>query len=493
MTDMNTRILARAIPGLLAVALLALVGATPAPPQFGYPSYFPAPCDTFTQTSPGASTAMFGNGDGVIQPLLPMNTLAACSLHVEGTGWSYAMMTVREWDPLALAPDPTTVALRTTVLNPSGMDYYRANRVPWMRLSPPLVMRSVEGVAQPPLTTLSTEVRALSTGYEFAGYYDPEGDGALAEGGTIAAGGTHDPLTGGHPVLGHAVCEGDPDLQSLAVAQCVRQTETRIAPRPLELLQRFRVPEPVELDWVELAYGPPNSPALMTSGPMMPAPSYAQIAIVEDRSGGPPPASMPPPLVLGQLDSFISLDDYYAPFVHWRSHTSFDQTITLEPGHDYWIWLLSAAGTDFCGHTLTGSEGAAFTAGIGPLHTRTLGGDPWTLASGLALSFKIVGQPTAPLGVPRPHVSGDQIQLAVAPNPANGAASITWSGAVGPVRLEVFDARGRRVARSDGGAAGTWSWTMSGRDGRPLSAGVYLVHARDSAGGHSVRRIVVYR
>jgi hypothetical protein len=287
------------------------------------------------------------------------------------------------------------------------------------------------------------------------------------------------------------VCEGEGDLQSLAVGQCVRQTETRLLPRTVQLLQSFRVPEPVELRWVELAYGPPNSPPLMTSGPLMPAPSYVTIAIAEDRNGGDPPANMPEPLVQGTLDSFLSYEDYQAPSVRWRTHTSFDQTITLQPGHDYWIWLIGANGTDFCGHTITGNEGAAFSSGIGLLHTRDLGGGPWETASGRVLSFKVIGQPTAPLGASRPPVAGGSIQLSVAPNPARGAASITWSGAVGPVRLEVYDARGRHVATGSGGAAGTWSLGVPGT--RQLAPGVYFLRARDSQNQGVDERFVVVK
>jgi len=69
---------------------------------------------------------------------------------------------------------------------------------------------------------------------------------------------------------------------------------------------------------------------------------------------------------------------------------------------------------------------------------------------------------------------------------------VAWSGAVGPVRFEVFDARGRRVAVNTGGAAGSWSWSIRDSRGQALPAGVYFVHARDSAGGHSVQRVVVY-
>jgi hypothetical protein len=115
----------------------------------------------------------------------------------------------------------------------------------------------------------------------------------------------------------------------------------------------------------------------------------------------------------------------------------------------------------------------------------------WSTETGRALSFKLIGIPHTSLSVP--HPAQGAFRLAVAPNPVRDVADVTWSGAVGPVRFEVFDARGRRVATSDGGAAGTWRWSASSAHGQPLPSGVYFVHARDTAGGHTVQRFVLYR
>ena len=107
-----------------------------------------------------------------------------------------------------------------------------------------------------------------------------------------------------------------------------------------------------------------------------------------------------------------------------------------------------------------------------------------------ALSFKLIGKPVAPVGI-NPRPSSPSFALQVSPNPAASVADVRWSGAVGPVRIEVLDARGRRVASGQGGAAGSWSFARTGRGGQALSAGVYFVHARDSAGGHAVERVVL--
>ena len=118
--------------------------------------------------------------------------------------------------------------------------------------------------------------------------------------------------------------------------------------------------------------------------------------------------------------------------------------------------------------TLTGSEPPEFTSGIGGFYTRSAGNLAWSAMSGSVLSFKIVGRPTAPVSVPDVHVA---FSLHVTPNPA---------------RVEHLEAHRAH------GAAGSWSWSIRDSRGQALPAGVYFVHARDSAGGHSVQRVVVY-
>jgi len=83
--------------------------------------------------------------------------------------------------------------------------------------------------------------------------------------------------------------------------------------------------------------------------------------------------------------------------------------------------------------------------------------------------------------------------LSTSPNPTPGAVRVDWSGAVGPVRCEVLDARGRRVAEGSGGAAGAWTWAGTDRDGRAVASGVYFVRAHDSAGQISNQRVMVVR
>ncbi len=91
--------------------------------------------------------------------------------------------------------------------------------------------------------------------------------------------------------------------------------------------------------------------------------------------------------------------------------------------------------------------------------------------------------PVAPAGPPTPAAP----LLLASPNPFNPATTLSWSAtAPGPVLLEIFDFRGRRLAAwraGDAGvAAGEARW--DGRDdaGRPAPSGTYLVRLRDGAG-----------
>src|SRR5689334_3301671 len=139
----------RFAPAAVVLGLFTLVAATrpPAAPQM--PVYVGPPCATYSQSSPGSSTAQFSVGDGVTQPLVEGQPVYACSLHAAATGWAYSNFYVREWDPVTLAPDPSTIALRTSYLDPSRMNYYTTNSTPWVIMSPPIILRSLAGVAEP--------------------------------------------------------------------------------------------------------------------------------------------------------------------------------------------------------------------------------------------------------------------------------------------------------------------------------------------------------
>jgi hypothetical protein len=176
------------------------------------------------------------------------------------------------------------------------------------------------------------------------------------------------------------------------------------------------------------------------------------------------------------------------------SHDDFDHTIDLYPGHDYWLYIRSTLQNRFQKAVLTGNEGPDWTSAIGPYWERDYATGTWSQVTGSVLAFRLIGRPLLEaLGTPRPSNGGSEFHMRVVPNPGPGVVDAIWSGGVAPVRLELIDARGRRVAMADGGAAGTWHWSGVDARGRPMPAGVYFLNARDSQGGHAVERVVIVR
>ncbi len=486
---MSRRMLVRVLPGLAVLALLCIAATGPRtplmpvapPPLFSY-------CPEPTLVGGGTVADGFGVGAGVSQPLPAGTTVAACSLDVRATGWSSSDLRAREWDPLTLAPDPSAIALRAENFDPSRMNYYVTNSVPAVQFVPPIVTRSLTGVAEPPRETIALEVHSSSGigGSLLNAYYDAAGNAAMPAASTIAADGTYGPLPGAHPVIAHAICTGDDDLDQLRVAQSVRRTDEMVAMGTSEILQRFRVPEAVELRWIELAVasGPGSGPAGLTTMPV----SAAIVGIVDGAAIVYPPSTVPATLVESAFTPYF----YYEPAPRWASPVDFDHAVALQPFHDYWLYVRGAESYRLLSRILTGGESTDFTSGIGPMYTRPTPTDQWSPSPARAFAFTIVGKPLPSLGLGAPPPA-DGIRLRISPNPTRDLVEIAWSGGVGPVRLELLDARGRRVARGEGGAAGTWHMAQAGRGSTPLPAGVYFVHARDTAGAHAVERVVVVR
>ena len=149
---MNTRFVSRAIPGLLVVALLALAAAAPGHDTAGPapPPQLQPPCTDFAIAVPGDSSIALSSLGGVEQPLPAGLSVAACSLRVVGpsTWWGFARITLRAWDPTTLAPDPSTVALRTMFFDASRLLWAGGN-VPRAVFVPPVVTGNEPGVAEP--------------------------------------------------------------------------------------------------------------------------------------------------------------------------------------------------------------------------------------------------------------------------------------------------------------------------------------------------------
>jgi len=472
----------RALPALLVGVLLVLAvlapsrraGARSGPETIA--AYYPG-CDYVLQQGGGGGTLYFGPaGWGITQPLNVVGNVAACSLGLQPPPYSAGWLQVFEWDPLTLAPDPTTVALRSRAFTASELQYNHVRA----DFNPPIVTRPVPHLADPPRTTIAFDYRVTSPYNGQTVYY--EGDGAPTTPGALQypSGGSRTALPGPHPVLSHAVCGGDALLQSLYLVQSVMTTDIVMEMSNNELMQRFRVPVPALLHWVEVAFG-----QIQYFYPYNPG----TIAILDAQGQSAPPPSLPGSLV----EAYFSQNGVSSPF--WGSHFDFDHLITLEPNHDYWLLARTNFQHGLYARFLTGGESADFTSNIGPFFRRANQDPNWLPVPDKALCFRLVGYPLEAISVPSAAQSPSALRLQVTPNPARGAAVVSWAGATGSLRFEVLDARGRRVggAAALAGAAGRWSWPGADDEGRPLPAGVYFVRATDGGGRAAVDRVVLIR
>lgn len=486
---MLARSLSKLFPAIAVSVLLCLAAAAPSR-QAGPapPTQLQKPCDDFASAVAGDSTASLTGPGGFEQALPAGMSVAACSLRTSvRSPWSGANMELREWDPTTLAPDPDAIALRRFFFDPSRI-IWNGNKLPRATFVPPVVVGSVSGVAEPPKPHVAMQLRgAGSTFQPFTVFFNPDGPAELPAAVRLGAGDSRGVLPGPHPVLAHAVCAGDTDLAALRVVQGVSRTDVKPFPAPKEFLQRFRVPQEVELRWIELGLAEVFNPYFAQAGDepsLWFGAALPVLAVIDGDDMPAPEPDVPSPLIEARLLPFADKA--------WISHQDLDHTVTLEPDHDYWIWVRDAAQTTFFNRRVHGDEPPAFVSGVGPYFARHDTAGPWNQAADQVLAFRIVGRPIAP-PAPPPGRAAAAFALSTTPNPAPGSVRVSWSGAVGPVRFEVMDARGRRVSEGSGGAAGSWTWPGTDRDGRAVASGIYFVRARDSAGQYSNQRVMVVR
>ena len=121
--------------------------------------------------------------------------------------------------------------------------------------------------------------------------------------------------------------------------------------------------------------------------------------------------------------------------------------------------------------------------------------DPYVVEDGWYVDNASISDPLCRTltGVPDAEADGRPL-LSAGPNPFSGRLGLLLSVRPGgPVRVEVFDASGRRVRTLFDGTStrGSMDLAWDGRDesGRRTAAGVYLIRAR-TPGASSVRRVV---
>jgi len=497
---------ARLIPALLVSALLCLAAAAPQQQVAGPapPPPLQPPCDGFASAVAGDS--VFGISNAGVEQALPAGmSVAACSLGVHMSINTFGKLELRDWDPNTLAPDPGAIALRRAFFDGSNL-WYLGGWMPRATFVPPVVISSVPGVAEPPKPSVAMQFTGSGWSPDptaIKAMFTPEGPAELPAAVKLNSDGSREALPGPHPVLAHAVCAGDTDLATLRIVQAVSRTDVKPFPMPREFAQRFRVPQQVELRWIELGMA-----GFTSFGGTYDDPGVSELpilAVVDGESMPSPVPGMPPSLVEARIDlNALSTAGFAGPC--WGSHLDFDHTVTLEPDHDYWIYVREAATSTFMNRRIKGDEPPEFTAGIGPYFCRADSIGEWIQAANQVLAFRIVAHPTAPPPPPAPPPIARPASpptppmptvaafaLNTTPNPTPGSVRVDWSGAVGPVRCEVLDARGRRLAEGSGGAAGSWTWQGTDRDGRAVASGVYFVRAHDSAGRASNQRVMIVR
>src|SRR5262245_1100966 len=324
-----------------------------------------------------------GQGGGFEQALPAGMSVASCSLRTSvGSAWSGANMELRDWDPTELAPDPDAIALRRFFFDPSRIIWAHGT-VPPATFVPPVVVASVSGVAEPPKPQVAMQLRGGGAPTQpFTVFFNPEGPAELPVAIKLNADGTREVLPGPPPVLAHAVCAGDTDLVALRVVQSVSRTDVKPFPAPKEFLQRFRVPQEVELRWIELALAQVFNPYFAQGGdePSLWFGFQLPVVAVIDGDDMPTPSpDVPSPLIEARLLPFADKA--------WISHQDFDATVTLEPDHDYWIWVRDAAQTTFLNRRVHGDEPPAFVAGVGPYFARPDTAGAWNQAADQVLAF----------------------------------------------------------------------------------------------------------
>src|SRR5262245_22681193 len=253
------RQLVRLLPAVAVTGLLCLAAAAPARKY----AIAPAPsalavtvCDEFASAVNGDSSVAIPNASGLEQVLPAGISVAACSLGIIVKNYgNTARISFRDWDPTTLAPDPDAIVHRTFFVDGSNL-WWTGGRVPRFPIVPPIVSASVPGVAEPPKPQLAIQVIGNTWSADttmLRGYFTPDGPAELPAATRLNPDGTREPLPGPHPVLAHAVCDGGADVAALRVVQAVSRADVKPFPSPQEFAQRFRVPQQVELRWIELA------------------------------------------------------------------------------------------------------------------------------------------------------------------------------------------------------------------------------------------------
>jgi hypothetical protein len=455
---------------LLAAALLAPRAAQTARPlpQTGYLIY---PGCAPIQEESGTTPVQLTMGEALIQPLGDVGNVARCTLAVTPSGFVGARAELVSWDSATLAPDPTTLALRSINFTVTDRVYPKYT---W-DLFPQVITRVLPQVAEPPRATTAMRYQVIGYDGTLTFAYAANGDPAIPAAYRTPAAGPTAPLGAPHAVADHAICGGDEFLQSLHVVQSVMTATSPLPSSNVEYIQKFRVPVASTLRWAEFCLAPVVPEGILNAG---------RFRIVDAEGQAEPPVT---------FEAALADAPFYSSYpAGWSSHVDLTAFPVLEANHDYWFVLTTHRDYALYTKPLSGAESPYFTTAIGPLFERGSNGAAATLAPNRALSFRLIGIPEGTVGVEPARPARGAFELSVSPNPSRGGARLAWSGARGDVAIDVMDARGRRVASGSApGTAARWAWNGAGDDGHALPAGIYFARARDGAGRVASARVTL--
>ena len=214
----------RTVPTLAILALLAIAALSPRPgarASDGERLLATSPCDLPLLSGGGIGSSFTLQAyDGVTQPMMLSANAAACSLTLDPPGYCFGRVEIIQWDPLTLAPDPTTIALRSRAFDPSQLqiNHVRADFLP------AVVTKLVPHLADPPKASLALNYTANHISNTQTVRYNAKGPASAPTAYSFGPSGVRTPLPGPHPVLSHLICGGSLEIQNLFVTQSVMTT-----------------------------------------------------------------------------------------------------------------------------------------------------------------------------------------------------------------------------------------------------------------------------
>ena len=267
-----------------------------------------------------------------------------------------------------------------------------------------LVVRSVQGVAQPTGGDLAISVVIQDPSGSGGAGYDPASVTLTASALDLTILSQPAPLPGPSPRLAHVLCRAVGDSDRLRVAQQVLRVSEPL-PLQAEIIQTFGVPVTITAERVELAL-----PTIATAMPI-------EVSILEPAN--PTPGNEPLPVTTTSAVVDVGTGPGTVSVPAWVPSQMLGASAFLVPGRTYWLTLKVRNAWTPGADVSTGGSGYP----AGRLYMRQFETMPFTENQGADLSFRIIGR-LAPLQPP--PICATQVVYA---QPSVNASAIAQGGA----------------------------------------------------------------